>query len=366
MITIISGAPGAGKTAYVVSELQAMYRGGDPGRPIFVLGIPGLELPVATLSPVKDWTRSVEIEEDENVREFEFTFPDGSLIVIDEAQKVYRPRTAVSKPPPHVVALEKHRHRGLDFWLVTQAPNLLDAQVRYLTGRHIHLRSSWSGRTLYEWPEAASPGNRSDLSRAATRRYSLPKSAFGAYRSASMHLKPERRRPLVVYVLVGLIGLALVLGWVVVDRVRARTGLTETQDLAETPSMLRPQELSSGLTSGSVRVLGAQVSDYVPRVSSRPETAPLYDSLRQPKQMPTIRGCMTLLDECRCYTSQGTRVHVTKKVCLAWLNEPPFDPWRDPGRPADVRTQADQEHEEFEPVAPGIPVTASEISRVNI
>ncbi len=111
----------------------------------------------------------------------------GALLVIDECQSFFRPRPAGSPVPDHVAALEVHRHQGLDIWLITQRPGLIDSNVRGLCGRHIALRSTALGRYKYEWPECGDIDSKMSRDVAARTRFKLPKSVFGLYKSAEVH-----------------------------------------------------------------------------------------------------------------------------------------------------------------------------------
>lgn len=198
MLTLITGEPGNGKSALVVSMLDDEIRS-NSDRPVFVWGIPGLTLPHSSTGPTSAWAKESVVEEDGDLTQWSFAFPEGSLIVIDEAQTIFRPRGPGSKVPPIVQAFETHRHHGLDFWLVTQKPSLVDSNVRGLCGRHIHLRSTWAGRELLEWSGAKDPNSSSDRATATTRKWKLPKRVFGLYQSASIHTKVKRRLPISVY-----------------------------------------------------------------------------------------------------------------------------------------------------------------------
>ena len=169
MITLITGTPGAGKTALAV----AMLLEEKGARPIFSSGIQDLKIDHQPTPPVEDWTQEVPTPEDPTVKESVFTFPPHSIIVVDEAQKVYRPRAASAKVPPYVAAFETHRHTGVDFWLITQHPGLLDGNIRKLVGRHVHIRNTFFGRYLYEWPECGEPDIKSSRQLSASRRYKL-------------------------------------------------------------------------------------------------------------------------------------------------------------------------------------------------
>lgn len=331
MLTLYTGTPGAGKTALVVSELAEFIKKGD--RPVFVLGIPGLKLPHEVAPPLEDWTVRKPVPEDPSLFEAEFTFPDGALVIVDEAQKVFRPRAPSAKVPDHVSAFEKHRHKGLDFWLVTQHPNLLDPAVRKLVGRHVHLRSHWAGRELIEWPEATDPSSRSERGAGVRQRYTLPKSAFKLYKSASMHVKPKRRIPKLLYVLFGLIAIGGYLAWSIGGKLWG--AFDEGGELVEKAG--QGAELVQGgaapLTSpagSAASGVGRSISlaDFEPRLRGRPETAPLYDGVRRVVAVPLVAGCVAIRDRCSCYTEQGSDAGYSVDECRAWLRDPPFQPFR--------------------------------------
>lgn len=213
MITVISGEPGNGKTAYVVSEL---VKEAENGRTILVFGIPDLKVAHVRTPPVAEWTELVPHEDDPSIMVPRFTFPHGALVVIDEAQDVYKPRAPTSKVPPIAAALERHRHLGLDIWLITQKPMLLDSHVRQEAGRHLHITSTWKGRELLEWPSVRNPGDRAEVARAITVPYKLPTHVYDLYKSASLHVKARRRIPRQLYYFVfSLVGAVIAIGFVV-------------------------------------------------------------------------------------------------------------------------------------------------------
>ncbi|MBN0698390.1 zonular occludens toxin, partial [Pseudomonas aeruginosa] len=66
-----------------------------------------------------------------------YNLPDGSVIVIDEAQRVFGNDGSRARPEK-VTRFETHRHQGLDIHLITQHPSLLCTPVRKLVGKHIN------------------------------------------------------------------------------------------------------------------------------------------------------------------------------------------------------------------------------------
>ena len=352
MITVITGTPGAGKTALAVAMLaelvEAAQKSGAALRPVVVMGIPELQLPHEVAPPIDQWTERQPAPEDPTLQEAHFTFPEGALVIIDESQKVYRPRATGAKVPDHVAAFERHRHRGLDFWLITQHPGLLDANVRKLVGKHIHLRDQWAGRQLYEWSECKDPESRTERDSAISRRYRLPKKVFGLYKSASLHVKQSRRLPWQLYAVGAAVAVAGYLGLGVFERISGAIGGEAAAQVAGVPERVGPLQVEAlpgqlqGVRQGGESTAGkvapgATVEDWQPRIATRPETAPMYDGFRQVRALPVVAGCVAMRDRCRCYTEQGTDAFLTGDQCREWLRSPPFNPWREapePGSPS--------------------------------
>lgn len=203
MLTLVTGVPGTGKTAYCVNELIDVV--GD--RLLFVDGIKDLSLPHEAVPHIDTWVRKRETES--GAQEIEWVaFPPGSLVVIDECQRLFRPRHPSQKVPDAVAGFETHRHAGLDFWLITQDAMLLDSNVRKLIDRHIHIQDSWLGRFTYTWLKEGDPKSRISLAEASRQKYIIPKRAFDKYKSAELHTKRNRPVPWILPV-----GIAAVLAF---------------------------------------------------------------------------------------------------------------------------------------------------------
>lgn len=316
MITLITGAPGTGKSAACVSMLFELSK----GRPVFVDGIPDLAVEHTPID-ARQWPQAV---------------PDGALVVIDEVQRVWRPTGPGSRIPEDIAALETHRHRGLDFIVITQHPKLVHSNVRNLVGRHVHLRDlGILGRYWYEWPEAGDPG--SFRSAPVKKKYRLPKKVFGAYKSATEHIKPARSVPpaLIVFA-VAMVVLLVVLGRMVwrfsTDPDLAEPAAVQPGDIAPAPGRSF-RSVSSPDTRGQVHsvITGTTLTvAMMPRLAHDPGSAPAYDHLRVVRVMPRIVGGFCEGDSCRCFTQQGTDPRVPAEVCREWIANPPFDPYREP------------------------------------
>lgn len=315
MLTLWTGTPGAGKTAAMVSELKKVA---DGGRAIYVVAAPDGKGP-----SVEGLTIPHEVVDG---RRWHIDVPDGALIVIDEVQHHWRPRGPSQAVPEHIAALETHRHKGIDFYLTTQQPKLVDGNVRALVGRHVHLRDTgWLGRWEYEWPECSE--NLAWRTCQQKRKYKLPKAAFELYKSASVHIKPQRGRSPWIVLGVGALACAAVVTWAVTRSVSSR-GPTPAPAPAAASAPLQHT------TPAATRLAQPQtareiVEAFKARLPERPETAAAYDHLRVVTVMPRIVGGWCVVGgACRCYTQQGTDPNITPQACAQWIAQPPFDPYR--------------------------------------
>lgn len=313
LITLITGAPGAGKTSALVKLLRDLAQ----GRAIFVDGIPDLKVPHVELADARKWPELV---------------PDGAAVVIDEVQRVWRPAGAGQKVPEDIALLETHRHRGLDFFIVTQHPKLVHTNVRNLVGRHVHLRDiGVLGRWWYEWPEAVDPGTW--RSAPVKKRYRLDKSSFKLYKSASEHIKPIRTLPPALFLLGGALLAVGVLGYFVYGSVSSK--LVSPTDLAGRAANPAAGQASAPRAPGQrvqapVVALTAESlsSSFIPRLADDPRTAPAYDHLRVVSTMPRLVGGYCQGKVCRCFTQQSTAADVSEATCRAFIQRTPFDPYR--------------------------------------
>jgi len=277
--------------------------------------------------------------------------PDGAILVIDEAQRIWRPRGAGAKVPPSVSELETHRHRGIDIFVTTQSPRLLDSNVRALVGRHVHIRDvGVLGRYWYEWPEI------NDQMQWKTcvnkKRFSLPKKAFALYKSSSLHTVPVRGFPraLIVGVVALLLLAALAYG---VYRIVQRTQAPVVKPVA--PVLASTQ--NGMIREPGVQSVGYDTTQFIPRVSSKPESASAYDHLRAVVAMPLVVGGMCVDDKCKCITQQGSDAGLSASECRAWLANPPFNPYQAPAVQVQQQ-QAPAAPQPMQPAPAGSPVVS--------
>lgn len=310
MITFITGAPGSGKSSAVVSMLAELGK----DRPLYVNGIDDLKIDHLPLTDaeVLDWPNVV---------------PDGSCVVIDEVQRLWRPRGPGSKVPPEIQAFETHRHRGLDFYVLSQKPSLCDKNIRDLAGRHVHLRDiGMLGRWWYEWPETNENCASSWKNAPIKKRHRLPKQVFGQYKSASIHVKPIRSVPWMVLVLgAALLGTAW-LAWI------SYGAITEKMSPVAAPAAMVTTGLGSLKSGSGGSALPSSpafdVKAFVPVLSAFPESAPAYDGLRVVTVMRQLVGGWCAADVCKCFDNQGIALDLPPSVCSEYVQKGRFDPYR--------------------------------------
>lgn len=337
MITLITGTPGAGKTAWTVQELTRL----PSQRKVFIHGIPELKIAhesIFCLSELCDHCRSlthiVETDQGEQIQVIETGLPaylvetwqdwatEGSLIIVDEVQRVWRPTG--SKVPEEIAALETHRHKGLDFWLISQGPHLFHSNVRLLIGRHIHLVSTWRGRNEYEFPECRQ--NVSSRGDAVIRPYTLPKKVFGLYKSASLHTVHNHRKPLSFYLLIATIFLSSLLGFYTYQRFQKKFN-PEQNSMIDRAGEARAQAVATTAVSmSSNNEVKTDFPDFEPRIPGLPESAPAYAPLLKVTAVPLLYGCVysAVKDKCSCYTQQATPYPTSKEYCIETVKKSSF------------------------------------------
>lgn len=325
-IALVTGSPGSGKTALLVDFID---KAAKAGRPIIQVGIP--ELKVSHIPPPQDMNDWTELREDPDMPGKllpYFTFPENALVVLSEAQRLYRPRAAASKLPDYVAAFETCRHTGVTFVLDTQHPDFIDGHIRKLIGQHIHLIDHGVlGRRHYEWPYLGSP---EQFKNAPIKKpYKLPKHVFDLYKSSSLHIKRNYTLPPAVKVFAALTVALFVGGYFVVDRMKDKFMPETTAKLQAahdgTPLPTVGQQPTAALVEPATLLM-----EFDPRVPGRPETAPAYDSLRQVKAMPLVVGCFQTKTKCSCQNQQGLDAGLDDLQCRQWIAKPRFDAYSEP------------------------------------
>ena len=321
MITLITGQPGAGKTLFALQFVRELA--GRENRSVHFSGIKDLRLPWLELGKPEDW----------------YEVPQGSVVVIDEAQRIFRPRGAGATVPRHVSELETHRHHGIDIFIITQHPMLVDTNVRRLVGRHFHVVRSFGLKraTVHEWNAAK---EQCDKSREDSVRHewSYPEDLFAAYHSAEVHTH-KARVPARVFVLLALPLLLAGLVWVV-----AKWWGKSGSMRPDKPPQAKPAAVAgepSRTHAGKISV-AEWMAEQRPRINGLAYTAPVYDDVTKPVRAPYPAACLASKARCRCYSEQGTGLDMPEALCRQIVERGFYLAWDEPraGPGSSNRTEA--------------------------
>lgn len=309
MIHYITGVPGHGKT------LRCMWYLEQPefaGRPVFSnIEGPGFTPENPTLpaghSPLPaDWRDC----------------PDGCVVVIDEVQHRW-PQRGPSKPvPDDVSALDTHRHRGIDFILMTQRPTGVDHHVRGLVGRHEHLRrkAGVQAAVIHRKDEAFDPKDKRELYEADSEVWRYPKNLYGKYKSSVEHtdtykFKMPAKAKAYAVAIVLLLCFSVFLGF------RTVSGFGD-EPVEETASSESLESRVSGRIKASPASLGSTPGDCnvdsPPSNCARPRSPDYY--FNEPDRT-RVTGCFHQGDTCFCWARDSGKPIRDYTFCMNWMAE---------------------------------------------
>lgn len=336
MIILITGTPGSGKSLYAVG---ALLNGQFKDRPKFVNGIPDLLLEHTPLTDddVQQWYQGGKPDPDTGKPSFEIL---DAVICVDEVQRIARPRAASVPAPEWIKRLEVHRHSGCDFIFITQHPQQIDAHVRRLVGRHIHVRRTWAlnSAVVYEWDSC---NNNLGLKTAQSKMWRYPKKVFELYKSSEKHTKAGGRIPLVVWVVLAAALAFPIIGWKAVQQTLMRF----TDDGAAAVSTVQGSKVTTApasagnaphVAASTVMTRDQYQRQYEPRMDGMMHTAPAYDELTKPKTVPLPAACIESLrpswirmhgGPCGCYTQTGQPYETTQPMCARYVRNLVFFPF---------------------------------------
>jgi hypothetical protein len=312
MINLSTGLPGAGKTLFPIAFVKELAD--KEHRPVFYSGITDLAL---------DW-QEIDAEKWMDCQ-------DGAIIVIDECQRTFRPRGSGARVPEFVSALETHRHKGLDLFLITQHPMLIDANVRRLTEWHWHIcrRFGLQRATIFQFESCkVEPLSKTSDGRRLDWKY--PKEVYNYYKSAEVHTV-KRRIPMVVWVMIvtPLIVIGLIWFFISSHYKDGEIALTKSQrerlakegegvPASAVPATGEPVKPPSAPGKESRKTLTPKeyIESFSPRIEGLAHTAPAYDEVTKPVEAPVPVACIESASKgCRCWSQQATRLDMPKELC---------------------------------------------------
>lgn len=311
MITVITGAPGSGKTLYTIAKLLKAILGtfvdatDDDGNKV--------KHPRTIYTNINGLTMEHEKIDAEWLADWPNRVKPGALICYDEAQKPWPKRVTGSKVPPAVAELETHRHHGVDFVVMTQKPELLDQNVCSLAGRHLHIRRVGNSHNVivYEWDAVSRGLLYKNAFKKSTWRY--PRWVFDLYKSAEAHTKMPRSVPFAIWIALAAVAGSAYAWPALLDKI--------TDGLNPSAKRLAAEASQKGAQPTKLSTPSLIVPDAPEPVLAGPNTrlaalAPIAPAA------PALMGCVATPSACRCYDQAGLPVELEVQACQAKLSSP--------------------------------------------
>ena len=358
MIYLITGNMGTGKTSRAVNMIltneddlfkMTLPDGTIIDRPLYFCHIDGLDARKFSAHELSE--QQIQSEPLHNL------LPTGAVLIVDEAHYTYPVRSAAKAVPEYIQKLAEIRHDGHTLILMTQHPMQLDIFVRNLVSKHIHLERKSMGMKQYMWykcvTELANPAN---ITGVESKSWKPPKEAFKYYKSSSQHVEFKKKLPLAIWVLALILAFVAWKGYNIYQSYNASTNKAATTAMTATPAeatasaasdvMYPPTDnIASAPTTTTYSTTGNLTArDFVPTLAEKPESKPIYNPIRQVKQIERVAACINGgKSGCTCYSDQATPIReITPAMCQDYAqNGLPFDPFREKPDSQPTSTSAD-------------------------
>lgn len=275
------------------------------------------------LQPVRTIYSNIANLKIDYVRALEYDWrltPDGSIHVIDEVQLV-DPYCEVKAKPSLIQDLTIHRHRGFDFYFLTQAPSLLHPTVKELIGCHYHLTKPYGVKTMvYQFGSCRPyPNTMANKLNAETKfSFSPPARIYKLYKSTTINTH-EKRFPLFPLLKYG--ALISVAGFMVFYGLFSKpTPKTDTAKQAATASVTSATVSNHVASSSASTTAPTMVEDAeMIKIKQQIEKAQLQQQLEQLKQSQALKNIPSNViafgSNCTAYNSDGLPFDMSLKEC---------------------------------------------------
>ena len=317
-IYLTTGKPGSYKSASTLETALKLQQ----ERPVYLCNFRGLkDGSFDVIDHFSDWV----------------DVPDGSAVFIDECQEFTRDvpsKLTTEQLPKWMTLLEKHRHRGIDIYLVTQHPMFIHPHIRRLLEKHTHFQRSQGlpYAMKREWPQVCNEPEdirnaKGDLG-CTVSTFRPDKKVFDYYESTVIDthkLKIPKKLIFMISIISVLVLFAVYMGFGFFSKILSN----------EVPNGSQTQSQSSKTAEGEHRLSSTPLNpqsdyykdfDYNP---SDPFKSQSYKYPDTPSDYPVLVGCIEFDNTCSCFTQQGTRLlDMNPKACYKIIKEGlPFNPY---------------------------------------
>jgi zona occludens toxin len=308
MLTVITGSPGAGKTANVVERFLMPLAAKDWQEDAITSEGEKVVVKRRVFTNINGLLLEHEKIDADDLMKWQDWVKPGDLIVFDEVQKPW-PLTGANKEQPKCITeLETHRHYGIDMILMTQHPMLINAAIVRLAGQHLHIRKLGNSRfaTIYEWDGVS----RTLLYKNAFAKkpWRRSRAAEQAYRSSSLHTKQKRAVPTVLFVIVACLIAFPLMAW--------KFGGNFTERYFSGKPLI-----PAGAPASPTATAAAAAAAPAGGQGTSPDGA--RGAAASAAQPPVFSGCAAIRDRCDCMDTTGRLVEKPVDFCKALTVAPP-------------------------------------------
>jgi zona occludens toxin len=318
-IKFVTGLPRAGKTLWTLCHVREIAE--KEKRQVYTCNIPGVTIP--------GW---LQIDTPDKWMEV----PDGSIIICDELQDFWGLNSVGSKVPLQILELSKHGKRGIDFWFITQEPELVHRTPRALCEHHYYVIRAFGSNSamIYKFDRMQAHPEKCK-NKGEKFPWLYKKEAYGWYTSADVH-NVKRKIPAKV---IAIPFVMLMAGFAIWGAFKFFGGaLDKAKHAPLAGAMAAPSPGMPGYIpaaqqnqKNAAMTLEQYAAAYTPRVPGLIHSSPVYDSLTAPKQVPLPAACMSSKSKgCHCYTQQGTPYATTDQICHDMIAGGMFIPFQEP------------------------------------
>lgn len=324
-INFVTGLPRAGKTLWTLAHVKDLAE--KENRQVYTCNIPGIT--------IEGWK---EIDHPDKWMEVE----DSSIIIVDELQDFWGKNAPGQKVPTPILELSKHGKRGIDFFFITQEPNLVHTTPRDLCAHHYYVVRAFGMQKamVYKFFRMETRPHTA-TKKAGVEKYpwSYPTKAFTWYKSADVH-NIKRKIPLKVWAIPILALFAA--GMIYVSyKLLIGVGTKATANINGNPAQQiapgQPGAPGAAPAKPQPMTTAEYVASYTPRIEGLPQTAPAYDEITKPKLVPYPAACISSKSRCKCYTQQATLLPTSDDLCRQIVDRGYFVAWDNaPNNPVQV------------------------------
>lgn len=288
--------------------------------------------------------------------------PEGSFFAIDEAQLINIFSDEARGIDPIVKDLTIHRHKGYDFWFITQEPSFVHKYIRKLASYHVHLVNifGWEQSMKMEWSVVQdSPNAIKSIARAENlSRWRFPQHVYNLYKSTTINTRVKRIPKKLV--ITSILAIVLIIAAILVlsfggamnnPLINTLTGSSPTtekkNDTTTNVNAGQPVKPSSNAQQTPNKTIQTKddpnnilsASESSTQLSATSEPEPTYDitdpNAFNPSFTPSVvnarvfSGCFCTSKTCTAYDSQGTKINgFDKNLCRKIMRDSsarPFD-----------------------------------------